>query len=106
MSKALRWLTLSKLLVIVTFVAVFVMAMRTPLDTDTLWHLRAGEWQVQHRALLRIDIFSHTRQGQAWINHSWLSQIILYAMYILLGDPGLAFYTAVLATAGMFFQAK
>ena len=103
MSKALRWLTLSRLLVIVTFVAVFVMAMRTPLDTDTLWHLRAGEWQVQHRALLRIDIFSHTRQGQAWINHSWLSQIILYAMYILLGDPGLALYTAVLATAGMFF---
>lgn len=103
MLKSLRWLTLNRLLMMVTIAAVFVMAFRTPIDSDTLWHLRAGEWQIDHRALLQTDFFSHTRQGQHWINHSWLSQIILFASYAALGNAGLAFYTAILATAGMLF---
>jgi hypothetical protein len=89
--------------VILTFVAVFVIALRAPLDTDTFWHLRAGEWQVQHRSLLRVDLFSHTRTNEAWVNHSWLSQVILYGAYAAFGDAGLSFYTAILATTGMAF---
>jgi hypothetical protein len=95
-------MTIVRLLTAITLVSVFVMAMRAPLDTDTFWHLRAGEWQVQHRALLRTDQFSHTRAGQPWINHSWLSQIVIYGAYAALGDLGLALYTAILATLGMF----
>ena len=99
--KVLRSLTLSRLVMVVTIAAIFAMAARTPLDTDLLWHLRAGQWQVEHRAILTVDLFSHSRYGEAWVNHSWLSQIILYAAYALLGDLGLLLYTALLATAGM-----
>lgn len=99
----LRALTLGRFVVLFTFIAVFVMAVRAPLDTDTLWHLRAGEWQVQNQSLLRVDLFSHTRAGEAWINHSWVSQFIIYGFYSALGDAGLALYTATLATAGMYF---
>ena len=98
-----RQLTLSRLLVAITFIAVFAMATRAPLDTDMLWHLRAGEWQVANKALLRVDLFSYSRAGEPWINHSWLSQIIMYGFYRLLGDTGMALYTAILATAGMVF---
>src|SRR5688572_19235069 len=101
--KWLRALTLGRFVVLFTFIAVFVMAVRAPLDTDTLWHLRAGEWQVQNQSLLRVDLFSHTRAGEAWINHSWMSQFIIYGFYSALGDAGLALYTAILATAGMYF---
>lgn len=103
MTKWLRAFTLRRLVILITFIAVFVISMRAPLDHDTFWHLRAGQWQVEHRALLQVDVFSHTRQGEPWINHSWLSQIILYGMYAALGDPGLALYMAILASAGMFF---
>jgi hypothetical protein len=103
MRRVLRSLTLARLLVILTFVAVFVIALRAPLDTDTFWHLRAGEWQVQNRSLLRVDLFSHTRANESWVNHSWLSQLILYGAYATFGDAGLSFYTAILATAGMAF---
>jgi hypothetical protein len=102
-SRFLRSLTIVRLLAVITILAVFVMAMRTPLDTDAFWHLRAGEWQVQERTLLRVDRFSHTRAGQPWINHSWLSQVLLYGAYALLGNLGLALYTGLLATAGMVF---
>lgn len=101
MKRLLRWLTLERLLAVLAVAAVFAMAARAPLDTDLLWHLRAGEWQVQHRALLRTDIFSWSRAGEAWINHSWLSQIVLYGAYAVLGDVGLTLYTALLAAAGM-----
>ena len=103
MNRFLRSLTLARLLTLVAFIAVFAMAFRTPLDTDTLWHLRAGQWQVEHRALLRTDLFSHTRAGEPWVNHSWGAQLLLYGAYAALGDPGLALYTALLAVLGMAF---
>jgi hypothetical protein len=103
MQRFIRALTIERLVIAVTFIGVFVIAVHIPLDTDTFWHLRAGQWQVQERALLRVDLFSHTRQGQPWINHSWLSQLVLYTSYAALGDLGLALYTAILATLGMAF---
>lgn len=97
----LSHLTLGRLAVALTFVVVFVIALRPPLDVDTYWHLRSGEWEVAHRAVLRADVFSFTRAGAPWINHSWLSQIVLYGLYAALGDFGLALFTAVFGTAGM-----
>ncbi len=103
MTRFLKSLTMERLLAVFAVAAVFAMAARAPLDTDMLWHLRAGQWMVEHRMLLRVDVFSWSRAGQPWINHSWLSQLIIYASYRLGGDLGLTFYTAVLAAAGMAF---
>ncbi|MBN1430140.1 MAG: hypothetical protein JXB07_17355 [Anaerolineae bacterium] len=101
MKKLLSLLTFSRLVSFVTLAAVFVMAARVPLDTDSLWHLRAGQWQVEHRALLQTDYFSHTRIGQPWINHSWLSQLILYGAYGIGSQVGLAVLTGILAVCAM-----
>ncbi len=103
MIKRLPSLTLSRLLMIIAILAVFVMAVRAPLDTDALWHLRAGEWQMQNRAFLRWDEFSNSRPGDVWKNHSWLAQVIMYLVYLPLGDAGLSLYMAVLAAGGLFF---
>lgn len=79
------------------------MAMQPPLDTDTYWHLAAGEWQVQNRAVLMQDVFSSTRFSEPWVNHSWLSQYLIYGAYAAAGDLGLALFTAVIAVVGMAF---
>lgn len=97
----LRELTLGRLAMALTFVVVVVIALRPPLDVDTYWHLRSGEWEVAHRAVLREDVFSFTQAGEPWIDHSWLSQIILYGAYAAVGDVGLALFTAVFGTVGM-----
>ncbi len=125
-----RQLTAARLTTAILFILIFAMAVRTPVDTDTWWHLRSGAWQVEHRAVLGEDVFSHTRTGAPWINHSWGAQVVLWLIYsafgghgtpgdiivtgdesgmpgepkVLTGDPGsvgLALYTALLATAGM-----
>ncbi len=105
-----RQLTMQRLMELILFVLVFTMAVRVPADTDTWWHLRSGQVMVEEHTILRHDLFSHTRHGEAWINHSWGAQIILYGVYELFGggtrpgatgNIGLSLVTAALATAGM-----
>ena len=89
------------LVIILTFIMIFAMSTRIPVDTDTWWHVRSGETMLNTRSILMTDPFSFTKQGEPWIDHSWGSQLIMYAFYRLAGSAGLALYTALLATAGM-----
>ena len=106
------WLNTQRLAVAILFILLFALAVRVPADTDTWWHLRSGEYTLATRAVPYTDPFSLTRGGQAWINQSWLSQIVMVAFYRGFGGAGvpgdsgsvgLAVYTALLATAGMAF---
>lgn len=83
------------------FLLVFAMAARAPIDTDFWWHLRAGEetW-LTHRPVL-VDHISFTRYGEPWINHSWLGQVLIYLVYTLAGNFGVAGFVAVIAAASM-----
>ena len=103
-----RQLTTERLMAAVLFILLFAMAVRVPTDTDTWWHLRSGKVMVEQHAILRHDLFSHTRLDVAWVNHSWGAQLVLYGAYELFGDGvlpgdsgniGLALVTALLATA-------
>lgn len=93
-----RPLTLNRLVTAIVFVAIFTMAVRVPADTDTWWHLRSGRWIVENRAVPLTDPFSHTRYGQPWIDHGWLAQIVLFALYGALKYAGLALLVAGLVT--------
>ena len=57
-------------------------------DPDTYWHLATGKWIVAEHGFPKQDVFSHTVLGQPWINMEWLSQIILFLTYDLLGWRG------------------
>jgi hypothetical protein len=107
-----RKLTIQRLMLAILFILLFVMAVRVPTDTDTWWHIRSGEYIIDHREIPRTDPFSYTRYGEKWIDHSWGSQLVIYGLYDLFGggrEPGdrgnigLALYTAGLATLGMAF---
>jgi hypothetical protein len=103
MQKSLSTLSTQRLATAILFVLLFAMAVRIPVDTDTWWHLRTGEYILANRAVPLTDPFSLTRLNQPWVDHSWGSQLIMVAFYRLGGNTGLAIYTALLATAGMYF---
>ena len=46
-------------------------------DADTYWHIRAGEWMLAHRAVLRADVFSYTAAGSPWHTQEWLAEIVM-----------------------------
>ena len=86
---------------VLALLIIFIMAARTPLDTDMWWHLRAGQVMVQTGQPMLSDQFWFTRFGQAWINHSWLSEVILYLCFRAGSYLGLGLFVAVLVTASM-----
>ena len=92
-----------RLVVWITFLAVFAMAARVSVDTDTWWHLRAGEWMIEHRRILQADPFSYTRGGAAWRYPGWLVQIPLALVYRGLGPGGLNLWVAGMVTLAFWF---
>ena len=80
---------------------VFLMAARAPLDSDLFWHLRAGETTLGSLRPLLSDTMSYTRVGVAWINHSWLGQVLLALIYNGTGFLGLSTLVALCAAAMM-----
>ena len=50
-------------------------------DGDTFWHIRAGEWMLDHRAILNFDPFSYTFAGKPWTTHEWLAEIALATVW-------------------------
>src|SRR5262249_27914513 len=69
---------------------------------DIWWHLRAGQYTLT-QGMIYTDPFSFTKLGVEWTNQSWGAQIILYGIWQIAGNFGLAIYTAGLATLGMWF---
>lgn len=87
-------LTLPRLVIAITFIALFAMAVRVSFDTDTWWHLRAGQWIVEHQAIPQTDPFSHTRTGADWQYMAWIVQVPMYWLFTTFGYAGLNLFTA------------
>ena len=48
-------------------------------DGDPCLHWRIGNWMIEHRAVIRADVFSHTRMNAPLISKEWLSEIVFAA---------------------------
>jgi hypothetical protein len=90
-----------RLVYVLILLLVFLMAARMPLDTDLWWHLRAGEITLQSGYPMLTDTLSFTRQGSAWINHSWLSQVGMALLFRVGGYMALSMMVALVAAASM-----
>lgn len=75
-------------------------------DTDTWWHLAAGDWIVSHRTVPHTDPFSWTFAGKPWVAHEWLSEVLLSRAFALGGWPGLMVLTAGCFAAGIGLMAR
>jgi hypothetical protein len=86
----------------VLFLGILGMAARNVVDPDIWWHLKTGEWIMQHGAVPHVDPFSYTRAGQPWIAHEWLSDLVIYRLYRIAGAGGLIVAFAVIHCAAFF----
>jgi hypothetical protein len=107
--KPMPWIKEERLYPIIALLLILIMALRTPLDTDMWWHLRAGEETWLNQEVYSVDTFSFTREGSNWINHSWLSQVVMYLIFRSANYYGLSIWVgvcAVLSMAFVYFQMK
>lgn len=73
-------------------------------DGDTGWHIRAGEYVLDHRQVPSADLFSYTKPGRPWCAWEWGADVIFALAWracalkgvVLLAGTILAAYLTVL----------
>jgi len=75
-------------------------------DSDTWWHLSAGDWILSHRAVPHTDPFSWSLRGHPWTAHEWLSELLMSRAFALAGWPGVMLLTALAAGLTVFLLAR
>jgi hypothetical protein len=78
------------------------LAARNVTDPDVGWHLRTGQLIVQRHAVFHTDTYSFTRFGQPWVDHEWLSQVLMFGVYWLAGYGGLIVVFGAVTAAAFF----
>ena len=77
----------------------FVLGTRGITDPDFWWHLRNGQLIVQTHSVVRTDPYSFTKFGHRWINHEWLSDVLIFTVYRFGGFSGLILTFAAITSA-------
>lgn len=69
---------------------VIVVADSTRLADPDLWgHVRFGQDVLAQRHLIFYDHYSYSAPGHLWLNHEWLSEVLMGAIYNAFGTVGL-----------------
>jgi hypothetical protein len=76
-----------------------IVVMRPVVDPDIWWHLRTGQWIVEHGKVTTTDPFSSFGQGNPWVAYSWLFELVIYGLYQVLGLAGILIYRVAMVYA-------
>jgi hypothetical protein len=68
-------------------------------NPDFWWHLRTGDWILQHHALPRFDPFTQEGAQRTFIAYSWLFEVVSAKLFPMFGLPFLPAATAILTAA-------
>jgi hypothetical protein len=61
-------------------------------DGDTGWHIRTGQWILEHKQFAYRDLFSFSRQGEPWFAWEWLSDVFLALLHQAAGLQAVALF--------------
>jgi hypothetical protein len=75
-------------------------------DADTGWHIRAGEFILDTWSVPRHDIFSFITPAPSWINHQWLSEVIMAFVHQTLGLTGIVIFFSLLISLSYYVLFK
>ncbi len=88
-----RWLQLIALATLLVIVgAVSFQLKLSVLDLDVWWHLKTGDWIVQHAAFPHQGILSRTAADLPWVAYSWGYEVLLSRFYAWFGLIGVGIY--------------
>lgn len=91
-------LRLAMLLALYAIVPVTV-ALCPVADPDLWWHLRTGQWVVEHGTVPTTDPFSFPGQDHPWIAYSWLFEVVVHGFFSGLGLTGILILRVLLGLA-------
>jgi hypothetical protein len=100
----LRWLQLLTLASLLVAVGVIAFNLKfSVLDLDIWWHLKVGDWIVQHMAVPHNGLFTWTAADRPWVAYSWGYEVLLSRAYAWFGLVGIGFYGTLLTLGVAYF---
>ena len=95
--RPLRVLALALLLSIIA--APSLLPKFSVVDNDIWWHLKAGDWILEHSAFPRTGILSRTAADRPWMAYSWIYEVLLSFFHSKFHLMGIAVYGLLLTLA-------
>jgi hypothetical protein len=91
----------STIVLALLFAAPALMSVRAAcvIDPDIWWHLRTGEWILNHHAVPHSDPFSVPMAGKPWQAYSWLFEVIVTRLFGHFGLAGIVVFTSAMVLA-------
>ena len=88
-------------ILILGFLAVFLVLLKAPTDPDFGWHRRLGEFIVDQRQIPKQNLFSYTLPEYRWADSYWLTQILMVLLERTVGLFGLSLICALIAAVAV-----
>ena len=101
-----RWLTTERLLILFAPGILVLLSLNKIGDPDLWWHLKTGEWILDHRAIPRNGLWSWVGEEREWLTHEWLFDVLAAGLYRLAGLPSLVVAKAVLVGVAFLIVAR
>ena len=100
----LRWLQLLTLAGLLVTVGVIAFNLKfSVLDLDIWWHLKVGDWIVQHKAVPHTGLFTWTAADRPWVAYSWGYEVLMSRAYAWFGLLGVGLYGTLLTLGVAYF---
>jgi hypothetical protein len=91
--------SLPQLLAFVSVAGVFIILCLWPIRPhDFWWHVRVGQWIVEHGRVPGVDLFSFTRLAEPYAFAMWLMEVVFYLLLRIGGLPLLIFFHSAVVT--------
>ena len=62
------------------------------IDSDYLWHVKAGEYMVKNHTILTHDVFSWVASGKYWMSHEWGFEVLIYIFKLIFSKYSIFVY--------------
>ncbi len=76
------------------------------LDADFGWHLKVGEQIFNEKAIPSLEYYDYTLKGERWVDHEWLTNLLVFLIYTKFGYIALSVVFAILITFTIFVLNK
>jgi len=100
-----RWVQLSVLTGFLATVGMIALHLKfSVIDPDIFWHLKVGDWIVEHLGVPHTGILSRTAAVRPWVAYSWGYEVLLSRFYAWFGLLGMGVFGTLL-TIGVAYAA-
>ena len=78
------------IVIFVMFFSLFIVSFFR-LESDYLWHIKAGEY-IFNNGILKKDVFSWPVYSKYWVSHEWLFEVFIYSLKRIFGNYHIFIY--------------